>query len=222
MADQRNDQAANYVHFKAKADPTSGYLWPVVEEVLGSDGLDGCRVIDVGCGTGATTDLMRRLGFDVVGVEPSPKGVDIARRAFPETTFAVGNAFDDLHLDMGTFGMVTSFEVIEHLYDPLRFLQKLYDLTQPGGHVLLSTPYHGYWKNLSLAVLGKWDRHLSPEHVGGHIKFFSDPQLRKMLEKAGFQWVRTWRVGRPIPSLAKSMVVLAVRSRSSHGTDVKH
>jgi 2-polyprenyl-6-hydroxyphenyl methylase/3-demethylubiquinone-9 3-methyltransferase len=36
----------------------------------------------------------------------------------------------------------------------------------------VTTPYHGYVKNLALAVTGQLDRHWQPWRDGGHIKFF--------------------------------------------------
>lgn len=75
---------------------------------------------------------------------------------------------------------------------------------------MLSTPYHGYLKNLALALAGKWDDHLGPLWDGGHIKFFSKRTLRALLEEAGFQQIDLLRVGR-VPALAKSLVAVVRR-----------
>ena len=72
---------------------------------------------------------------------------------------------------------------------------------------MLSTPYHGYLKNLALAVVGKWDRHLTALWPGGHVKFFSIATLRTLLLEAGFNDIRFIRVGR-LPPLAKSMIAV--------------
>jgi hypothetical protein len=80
-------------------------------------------------------------------------------------------------------------------------------LIVPGGVGLLSTPYHGYWKNLALAVAGKWDRHLTALWQGGHVKFFSVNTLGALLSEVGFKDIRFVHVGR-IPPLAKSMIAI--------------
>jgi 2-polyprenyl-6-hydroxyphenyl methylase/3-demethylubiquinone-9 3-methyltransferase len=72
----------------------------------------------------------------------------------------------------------------------------------------VSTPYHGYLKNLALALSGKLDKHFTALWDGGHIKFFSIATLGQLLREAGFKDLRFVRVGR-IPPLAKSMLAIA-------------
>ena len=79
-----------------------------------------------------------------------------------------------------------------------------------GGTAILSTPYHGYWKNLALALSGKMDAHFTALWDYGHIKFWSIATLTRLLAEAGFVDIRFKRVGR-IPALAKSMIAIARR-----------
>ncbi|MBK8742608.1 MAG: hypothetical protein IPM02_25355 [Betaproteobacteria bacterium] len=66
----------------------------------------------------------------------------------------------------------------------------------------------GYWKNLALT--GKFDFHFTALWDGGHIKFWSIATLTTLLEEAGFEQIRFYRIGR-IPALAKSMIAVARR-----------
>lgn len=100
--------------------------------------------------------------------------------------------------------------MVEHLYDPHSFARCVFDLLGPGGIALISTPYHGYLKNLAIAVTGKTDSHFNPLWDHGHIKFWSVPTLTRLLTGAGLEFVRVHRVGR-VPALAKSMVAVARR-----------
>ena len=75
---------------------------------------------------------------------------------------------------------------------------------------IISTPYHGYWKNLALAITGKMDAHFTALWDHGHIKFWSMKTLSELLYEAGFVNIRFERVGR-IPPLAKSMIAVAYR-----------
>jgi 2-polyprenyl-6-hydroxyphenyl methylase/3-demethylubiquinone-9 3-methyltransferase len=76
-----------------------------------------------------------------------------------------------------------------------------------GGYALISTPYHGYLKNLALAITGKMDKHFSPLWDHGHIKFWSRESLTQLLSDTGLTVVRIDRVGR-IPPLAKTMLAI--------------
>jgi 2-polyprenyl-6-hydroxyphenyl methylase/3-demethylubiquinone-9 3-methyltransferase len=104
--------------------------------------------------------------------------------------------------------MVLSLEVIEHVYAPRQFAKRIYDLLEPGGVAIISTPYNGYLKNLAIALLGETDRHYTVLWDNGHIKFWSVKTLGRLLAEAGFQDIKFLRVGR-IPALAKSMIATA-------------
>lgn len=198
----------------------NAYLWPAIAPEIrrimakrrGAEAAEFVRAFDLGCGNGATADMLARLGFDVVGVDPSPTGVAMARSAHPRERrrFEIGSAYDDLVGAYGRFPVVVSLEVIEHCYDPRHYARTVLDLLEPGGEAILSTPYHGYLKNLALAISGRLDAHFSVLWDGGHIKFFSIATLRRLLIEVGFVDIRILRVGR-VPALAKSMVVIARR-----------
>jgi 2-polyprenyl-3-methyl-5-hydroxy-6-metoxy-1,4-benzoquinol methylase len=185
----------------------NAYLWPVLTEILTKHPLPERRVFDLGCGNGATANMFFEQGYDVTGIDLSESGIALGRKSFPHLKLHIGNVYDNLADIYGQFPLVVSLEVIEHCFDPRRFTKTFYSLIAPGGLGVLSTPYHGYWKNLAMAVAGKWDDHLTVLWEGGHIKFFSIDTLSTLLSEAGFNNVRFVRVGR-IPPLAKSMIAI--------------
>ncbi len=81
-----------------------------------------------------------------------------------------------------------------------------FDLFEPGGIAVISTPYHSYWKNLVLAITGKMDSHFTALWDHGHIKFWSVNTFTKLLSGQGLNRERVIRVGR-MPILAKSMIL---------------
>lgn len=166
------------------------------------------RIFDLGCGNGSTASELNKLSFHVQGVDPSKSGIGQAQKTFPNLDLQIGSAYEDLSARFGQFPVVISLEVVEHLYDPKTFARCLFGLVEPGGMALVSTPYHGYLKNLALALAGKMDRHLDPLWDHGHIKFWSRLTLRKLLIDAGFNVIAVRRIGR-VPVLAKSMVAVA-------------
>jgi len=164
--------------------------------------------MDLGCGGGATAAMMAESGFSVTGVDPSESGIRVATKAYPTVRFAERSAYDDLSGEFGTFDAVISLEVVEHCYWPRLFAKNVLSLLRPGGLAVLSTPFHGYWKNLALALAGKFDVHWSPLWDGGHIKFWSENTFRELLDEVGFVNIQFQRIGR-IPPLAKSMIATA-------------
>jgi len=170
------------------------------------------RAFDLGCGNGSVANAMRADGWDVTGVDPSSEGIAEAKKAFPELRLAQGSAYDDLAAVYGTFPVVVSLEVVEHLYAPRHYARTLFSLLEPGGTAIISTPYHGYWKNLALALTGKMDAHFHALWDHGHIKFWSIPTLTELLDEVGFNVLRFERVGR-VPPLAKSMIAIATKPK---------
>ena len=191
------------------ADPTHAnkYLWPVLRSVINARDWPQRRAFDLGCGNGATCNMLSTLDFDVVGIDTSESGIANAQKAYPHVKTRVGNAYDDLASQYGTFPLVVSLEVIEHCMDPQAFAKSFFSLIAPGGIGFLSTPYHGYLKNLALAVTGRMDRHFTALWLGGHVKFFSMETLDQLLKEEGANKINFMRVGR-IPVLAKSMVAV--------------
>lgn len=190
---------------------TASYVWPPVFGILKEEAPSRVSVFDLGCGNGAFAAALAERGYDVTGVDPSEEGIRQARQAHPSLDTHVGSTYDDLADQFGRFPVVTSLEVIEHVYDPHQYAGCIFDLLERGGVAVLSTPYHGYLKNLAMAILGKiGTTHYSPLWTHGHIKIWSPSTLRELLEETGFRNVRFRRVGR-IPPLAKSMIAIATK-----------
>lgn len=165
-------------------------------------------MFDLGCGNGSVANELAKLGWDVTGVDPSTEGIARAKEQYPHLNLHEGSAYEDLAALYGQFPVVTSLEVVEHVYDPRRYAATLFALVQPGGTAIVSTPYHGYWKNLALAITGRMDAHFTALWDHGHIKFWSIRTLSELLREAGFVDIRFERVGR-VPALAKSMIAIA-------------
>lgn len=166
------------------------------------------RLFDLGCGNGSVASIITQDGWDVTGVDPSFEGIAQAKANFPSMKLAQGSAYDDLAGKWGRFPVILSLEVVEHVYAPRDYARCLFELCEPGGTIIVSTPYHSYLKNVALAVSGKMDSHFTALWDHGHIKFWSCRTLSMLLEEAGFETPRYLRVGR-IPPLAKSMIAIA-------------
>jgi len=205
------NEISGYRWASAALTPSHDYLLPaLLREMAGlrANGSVGGRVFELGCGNGSVAGVLAQQGWDVTGVDPSSEGIAQANAQWPELKLFEGSAYDDLAARFGRFPVVTSLEVVEHVYFPRRYAATLFSLLEPGGTAIVSTPYHGYWKNLAMALTGKMDAHFTALWDHGHIKFWSLKTLGELLREAGFVDIRFERVGR-IPALAKSMIAIA-------------
>jgi 2-polyprenyl-3-methyl-5-hydroxy-6-metoxy-1,4-benzoquinol methylase len=185
------------------------YLMPEILFRLKS--LHARRVLDLGTGIGRLSGELFNASYEVVGVEPDAQGLAIARQKYPSVHFYQFGVNDDpcqLLSQEAPFDAVVSTEVVEHLYSPHQLPIYAARVLKKGGHLIVTTPYHGYLKNIGIALLNKWDSHHASLRHGGHIKFWSRATLTTLLEKNGFSVVSFGGVGR-MPYLWKSMVLVA-------------
>lgn len=186
------------------------YLFPVVKKMLANIRSNERRLFECGCGNGSFGNRLAKEGWDITGIDPSISATRAAQKYFPHLKIESGSTDEDLAARFGTFPCVMSLEVVEHIYSPREYASKIFDLLEPGGSFILSTPYHGYLKNLAIALTGKWDHHHTALWDHGHIKFWSIATISKLLNESGFDVAEINRAGR-VPPLAKSMVIRAVK-----------
>lgn len=167
-------------------------------------------ILDLGCGNGYLANYLIKSGFNAYGTDASEEGIAIAKKQRPDRFFlqdlSTGKLPDELQ--NLRFDTIISTEVIEHLYDPQGFVEFCKQLLPKNGEIILSTPYHGYWKYLGLAIFNKWDAHLGPGWRGGHIKFWSRKTLSQLLVDTGFTVTAFKGCGR-MPYFWKSMLIKA-------------
>ena len=201
-------QLPTKVYRDSRASHAHRYLLPAIRRLLA--GFPETRqILDAGCGNGSLSHELFRLGYTVTGVDASESGVAMARASFPKITFEVASVYEMASIVGDDFDAVVSVEVIEHLFSPRAFLRQAALCLRPGGRLLLTTPYHGYLKNLVLALTGRLDRHFNALTEGGHIKFWSRRTLTALLQSEGWQVLDFAGAGR-LPRLWKSMILVAV------------
>jgi len=165
------------------------------------------NVLDLGCGNGAFTGALAEAGYDVVGVDMSESGIAVARRACPTVRLIQSDLDTPFPRELlNSFDAVLAVEVVEHLLLPRQVFQRAREALRPGGAFFVTTPYHSYWKNLALALAGKFDEHWHPLRDHGHVKFFSLQTLSQLFREQGFEVKQSARVGR-VPPLACSMIM---------------
>jgi 2-polyprenyl-6-hydroxyphenyl methylase/3-demethylubiquinone-9 3-methyltransferase len=208
-AENRMTKAADKIVYEYDSPaPTNGDLWQPLKKIVDERSWTSRHAFDLGCGNGATCNFLSTLGFQTVGVDPSESGIAIAKAA--GVNAHLGSTYDDLATTYGTFPLVISLQVIAHCIAPYKFATTFLSLIESGGIGVIATPYHGYFKNLALAVTGKMDSHFTTLWDGAHIKFFSIATLGKLLRDCGAQNIEFRRVGR-IPPVAKTIIAIVRR-----------
>lgn len=100
----------------------------------------GGRLFEIGCGTGRVLELARCRGWQVAGIELSAALAEQARQLNPNAEIVVGDFLALGNLPWGQCAAVVALDVIEHVLDPLAFLDRAGLLLRPGGLLLLHTP----------------------------------------------------------------------------------
>ena len=201
-----------YTYTTAESGHHHNYLLPPLLKFLNTvqqNGTKKLRVLDIGCGNVSLSYLVAKQGYEVIGIEDSALGVAAASKSFPECKFIYASVYDLQYSELeGSFDVVISAEVIEHLQFPRELIRAAKKCLKPNGSLILTTPYHGYLKNLVMSLTGKMDSHFTVLWDGGHIKFFSVQTLSTLLTEekcTNFQFKFAGR----IPYLWKSMLVSA-------------
>ena len=194
----------NYGWSSNKPELSHHYLLPIVLKGLRKYKVN--KLLDIGTGNGATLPIWSQNGFNVSAMEPDKIGFEIASKNVIADVRQLGCS-DILPLDWkNNFDGIVSLEVVEHMFDPMQLAVTSYNALAKDGILIITTPYHGYIKNLFLSIFNKWDFHHHPNKCGGHIKFWSRKTILDLFTQNGFQFLHFNGAGR-IPFLWKSMVL---------------
>jgi len=136
--------------------------------------------LDVGCSSGALLEVALRCGFDTHGAEPAEHAANTAS-LIPKSHVFKGFLHDAKYPD-SHFDIITLFEVIEHLTNPIELTKEMMRILKPGGILLIGTGNGNSW---TVKVQGaKWEYFDISGH-GGHISFFTPQSMKKLAQKSG-------------------------------------
>lgn len=169
----------------------------------------GGSALDIGCGNGAFLGLLKRHGWQVAGVDISPRAAELAKRAFDIDVF-VGQAWD-APFPAESFDVIQLAHVIEHVTDPVRHMSKVASLARPGARIYVETP------NVDSFARRRAGEYWVPWEAPRHLYLFSPATLRDLVTGAGLrvermstvkfghlEWEETYRQeaqdDRPLPA----------------------
>jgi 2-polyprenyl-3-methyl-5-hydroxy-6-metoxy-1,4-benzoquinol methylase len=161
------------------------------EGILGAAGGEAFRVLEVGCGRGATGRILEeRLGCRVTGVELNPV---VARAAARHLHRVVAGDFQQVAAELAAdepFDALVALELFEHLTDQDGFLELARRLLRPGGRIVLSVPNVGHYSVVEDLMAGRWDYLPIGLLCHTHYRFFTRHTLEDWLGRCGFRALR--------------------------------
>ena len=153
--------------------------------------LAGARILDVGCGGGLLCETLARSGAQVTGIDLAPGMIDVARLHAADQQlqidYRVADAAALASTAPGSFDIVTSMEMLEHVPDPKLMTQTLAQLVRPGGQIFLSTINRNLKAFLFAIVGAEYLLRLVPRGTHEYERLIQPAELAQWARAAGLQ-----------------------------------
>jgi 2-polyprenyl-3-methyl-5-hydroxy-6-metoxy-1,4-benzoquinol methylase len=153
------------------------------------------RVLEIGCGAGATLAWLKSRGTfaSTTGVEMFESAAAVARTRVDRVIVANAEQWITEPGDIGPFDLVLCLDVLEHMVDPWAFVAQLERLIAPGGHLVCSIPNVRYYKVVrDLLFKGQWRYRHDGILDRTHLRFFTRETALELASTPTLQ-VTNWR-----------------------------
>ena len=148
------------------------------------------HILEIGCGKGAILSRLQAAGHKCRGIDIDPAALADCRAAHPDLDVDLASG-DALPFEAGSFDLVLSFDVFEHMRASDRHVEEVRRVLRPGGQYLLQTP--NKWTNIPFEVLRQIKKlHLGPvaayrEATRDHCALHNYWQLQRRFRDHGFE-----------------------------------
>jgi 2-polyprenyl-3-methyl-5-hydroxy-6-metoxy-1,4-benzoquinol methylase len=166
---------------------TSGYFGHERSEISPMLKGNNLRVLEIGCGDGATIAWLKRSGHCAyaVGIELHPASAESARRACDYVISGDAESTLTDALSRGPFDLILCLDVLEHMLDPWLFLNRLTQALPAGTRVIASVPNVQHYKvSIPLLFAGRFEYEQAGVLDQTHLRFFTRRSARKLLSTA--------------------------------------
>lgn len=193
-------------NYATKQSPRYATMLHMVELIRNR--LPGNRMVDVGAIPGHLSALMQSRGFDVSGVDLDPSRAQAVFDAMGIPLHRADIERDPLPFENNSVDLVVFTEILEHLgHNPIHPIRDIFRILKPGGFLLLSTPNitpamrWGFLrgKNIQGDLIVETQKRETLGHMG-HIRLYTESELRLYLERLGFVVHEVIRGGRASPT----------------------
>jgi 2-polyprenyl-3-methyl-5-hydroxy-6-metoxy-1,4-benzoquinol methylase len=137
------------------------------------------KLLDLGSGTGYFVDYMKNAGYDAVGVEMDDQARKFSKQKFGIQVFEPSDLLNDKI--NGTFGYVTLWHVLEHLYNPDQYFQKMHSLLDSSGFLIIAVP------NYLCHDASTYKQFWAAYDVPRHLWHFTPDAMHNIAARNGFE-----------------------------------
>lgn len=225
MSKQEVEYLESISSFYEKGDYMDELMMDREVEIIKRYALDGKSAIEIGCGSGASTERLAGIFEDIEVVEPSLKNIELLRRRMPDVS--CHNALLEDFVVQKKYDYVFFLNVIEHVEDPVASLKMLAPLVKDEGLIFISAPNcmslnrrAGY----RMGLLKGYDQMAPKDYLVGHRRLYTVDMLAEHCEQAGLKTLAM--KGVYLKPLAESQMMAlgddVVRAFYSLGEDEPH
>jgi len=145
-------------------------------------------VLDVGCGTGATGEGLKKnfCAKNIIGLEINPEYAKKAEKKIDKVVINDADA-NELPFHTSQFDLILMGDILEHLIDPWITLARYREFLKPGGILLASIPNIQHWRTVLSLLLGKWEYSDLGILDRTHLRFFTKASVCELFTRAGFE-----------------------------------
>lgn len=140
------------------------------------------RLFDVGCSNGRFIEIAMKQGFDAWGLEFSENAIAAASPDIQSRIYK-GDANEIGKLNLGTFDIITAFDLVEHVFDPVAFLKSVRQLAANNSVLVFATP------DASSIIRPLMGRNWSMLQPFQHTVLLSRKSALRLLEAAGLELI---------------------------------
>ncbi len=156
-----------------------------------AQGVDGKRVLDIGCGGGILAEALAQQGALVTGIDMAELSLKVARLHLHESALEIDYQLTTVEAfaeyNEAQFDIVTCLEMLEHVPDPASVITSAVRLLKPGGVLFLSTINRNP-KAFALAILGaEYILRMLPRGTHEYQKFIKPSEIAAQLRACGMQ-----------------------------------
>ncbi|KZN14799.1 bifunctional 2-polyprenyl-6-hydroxyphenol methylase/3-demethylubiquinol 3-O-methyltransferase UbiG [Marinomonas sp. TW1] len=152
-------------------------------------GLEGKKVIDIGCGGGILSEAMAQHGAQVKGIDMGEAPLAVAKLHREESNLAIDyeriTAEEIAEREAEQYDVVTCLEMLEHVPDPASVIRACMKLVKPGGHVFFSTINRNPKAYLFAIIGAEYILNMLPKGTHDYAKFIQPAELNSYAREAG-------------------------------------
>ena len=156
-----------------------------LEYITSRFSLKNKKVLDIGCGGGILTEKLHKVGAKVTGVDSSQKSIKIATQHAKEQKFDIEYISASILeiSDLGKYDCIVCFEMIEHVSDPNKLIEKIKEFSSDQCHLFMSTINRNLKSFIFAKIAAEYMLQIVPKGTHQYAKFVTPYELDKLLEK---------------------------------------